>query len=62
MTAPTWHAENELITGVDATFGEVVMLNGTKSLKSITRLGVPHLTASGSTAHDRHRCADAPSG
>ncbi len=37
MTAPAWHAENELITEVDATFGEVVLLNGTKSLKSITR-------------------------
>jgi HK97 family phage major capsid protein len=37
MTTPAWHGENELITEVDATFGEVVLLNGTKSLKSITR-------------------------
>ncbi len=37
MTAPSWTGENELIPEVDATFGEVVLLNGTKSLKSITR-------------------------
>lgn len=37
MGAPAWHGENELITEVDATFGEVVLLNGVKSLKSITR-------------------------
>ena len=32
-----WHGENELITEVDPTFGEVTLLNGTKSPKSITR-------------------------
>lgn len=37
MTAPAWHGENELITEVDATFGEVTLLDGVKSLKSITR-------------------------
>ena len=37
MVAPAWHGENELITEVDPTFGEVTLLNGTKSLKSITR-------------------------
>jgi HK97 family phage major capsid protein len=37
MTAPNWTAENELITEADATFGEVVLLDGVKSLKSITR-------------------------
>ena len=37
MTAPGWHGENELITEVDATFGEVLLLDGVKSLKSITR-------------------------
>jgi len=37
MTAPSFHGENELISEVDPTFGEVVLLNGTKSLKSITR-------------------------
>ena len=37
MTAPAWHGENELITEVDATFGEVTLLDTTKSLKSITR-------------------------
>jgi predicted phage gp36 major capsid-like protein len=37
MTAPGWHGENELITEVDATFGEVTLLDGVKSLKSITR-------------------------
>lgn len=37
MTAPSWHGENELIAEVGATFGEVTLLNGTKSLKSITR-------------------------
>ncbi len=37
MTPPNWHGENELITEVDADFGEVVLLDGVKSLKSITR-------------------------
>lgn len=37
MGAPAWHGENELITEVEPTFGEVTLLNGTKSLKSITR-------------------------
>ncbi len=37
MGAPAWHGENELITEVDPDFGEVTLLNGTKSLKSITR-------------------------
>jgi HK97 family phage major capsid protein len=37
MTAPNWHGENELITEVEADFGEVVLLDGVKSLKSITR-------------------------
>ncbi len=37
MAAPAWHGENELITEVDPTFGEVTLLDGTKSLKSITR-------------------------
>lgn len=37
MDAPNWHGENELITEVDADFGEVVLLDGVKSLKSISR-------------------------
>jgi HK97 family phage major capsid protein len=37
MGAPGWHGENELITEVDADFGEVVLLDGIRSLKSITR-------------------------
>jgi HK97 family phage major capsid protein len=37
MTAPNWHGENELITEVDADFGEVRLLDGIRSLKSITR-------------------------
>jgi HK97 family phage major capsid protein len=37
MTAPSWHGENELINEVDADFSEVVLLDGIKSLKSITR-------------------------
>lgn len=37
MDAPNWHGENELITEVNADFGEVVLLDGVKSLKSITR-------------------------
>ncbi len=37
MTAPSWHGENELINEVEADFGEVVLLDGIKSLKSITR-------------------------
>ncbi len=37
MNAPAWHGENELITEVEADFGEVVLLDGIKSLKSITR-------------------------
>lgn len=37
MTAPSWVGENALIPEVDATFGEVKLLDGTKSLKSITR-------------------------
>jgi HK97 family phage major capsid protein len=37
MTAPSWHGENELINEVDPDFGEVVLLDGVKSLKSITR-------------------------
>ncbi len=37
MTPPNWHGENELITEVEADFGEVVLLDGVKSLKSITR-------------------------
>jgi HK97 family phage major capsid protein len=34
---PGWHGENELITEVDPTFDEVVLLDGIKSLKVITR-------------------------
>lgn len=37
MDAPSWHGENELITEVEADFGEVTLLDGIKSLKSITR-------------------------
>lgn len=37
MTAPSWVGENTLIPEVDATFGEVTLLDGTSSLKSITR-------------------------
>jgi HK97 family phage major capsid protein len=37
MTDPGWHGENELITEAEADFGEVVLLDGIKSLKSITR-------------------------
>ncbi len=37
MTAPSWHGENELITEVDPDFGEVRLLDGIKSVKSITR-------------------------
>ncbi len=37
MTAPSWHGENELIHEVDPDFGEIVLLDGVKSLKSITR-------------------------
>ncbi len=37
MTAPAWHGENELITEVDPDFGEVTLLDGVKSVKSITR-------------------------
>ncbi len=37
MTEPSWHGENELITEVEADFGEVVLLDGVKSLKSIVR-------------------------
>jgi HK97 family phage major capsid protein len=37
MTAPNWHGENEPITEVDADFGEVRLLDGIRSLKSITR-------------------------
>ncbi|MDP9429959.1 MAG: phage major capsid protein, partial [Actinomycetota bacterium] len=37
MGAPAWHGENELITEVDPDFGEVRLLDGIKSVKSITR-------------------------
>lgn len=37
MTPPNRHSENELITEVEADFGEVVLLDGVKSLKSVTR-------------------------
>lgn len=37
MTPPSWHGENEQITEVEADFGEVVLLDGVKSVKSITR-------------------------
>jgi HK97 family phage major capsid protein len=37
MTPPNWHGENEQITEVEADFGEVVLLDGVKSVKSITR-------------------------
>jgi HK97 family phage major capsid protein len=37
MTSPNWHGENEQITEVEADFGEVVLLDGVKSVKSITR-------------------------
>ncbi len=37
MAAPAWHGENELITEVDPDFGEVRLLDGIKSVKSITR-------------------------
>jgi HK97 family phage major capsid protein len=37
MTPPAWHGENELITEVEADFGEVVLLDGIRSAKSITR-------------------------
>lgn len=37
MTTPNWHGENDLISEVDADFGEVRLLDGIKSLKSITR-------------------------
>lgn len=35
MDAPNWHGENELNTEVNADFGEVTLLDGVKSLKSI---------------------------
>ena len=37
MDAPSWHGESEQINEVNATFGEVRLLDGIKSLKSITR-------------------------
>jgi HK97 family phage major capsid protein len=37
MGSPSWHGENELITEVEADFGEVTLLDGIKSLKSLTR-------------------------
>ena len=37
MTTPSWVGENQLIPEVDATFGEVTLLDTTVSLKSITR-------------------------
>jgi HK97 family phage major capsid protein len=37
MTAPSWHGENELINEVEAGFGEVTLLDGVRSLKSLTR-------------------------
>ena len=37
MDAPSWHGENEQINEVNATFAEVRLLDGIKSLKSITR-------------------------
>lgn len=37
MGTPAWHGENELITEVDPDFGEVRLLDGVKSVKSITR-------------------------
>jgi HK97 family phage major capsid protein len=37
MGAPSWTGENELIPEVDPDFSEVVLLDGVKSLKSITR-------------------------
>ena len=36
MTAPSWVGENVLIPAVDTTFGEVVVLDSTVSLKSVT--------------------------
>lgn len=38
MTDPAWHGENELITEVEADFGEITLLPSTmKSVKSLTR-------------------------
>lgn len=38
MTVPAWHGENELITEVEADFGEITLLPSTmKSVKSLTR-------------------------
>ncbi len=37
MEEPSWTGENELIDEVEADFDEVVLLDGIKSLKSITR-------------------------
>lgn len=37
MDAPSWHGENELIDEVEADSDEFVLLDGIKSLKSITR-------------------------
>lgn len=37
MDAPSWHGENELINEVEAGFSEVTLLDGVKSLKSISR-------------------------
>ncbi len=37
LTPPSWHGENELINEVEADFGEVRLLDGVKSLKSLTR-------------------------
>jgi HK97 family phage major capsid protein len=37
MEKPSWHFENELIDEVDPDFDEVKLLDGIKSLKSITR-------------------------
>lgn len=37
MTSPSWHGENELINEVEPDFDEVVLLDGVKSLKSLTR-------------------------
>ncbi len=37
MDAPSWHGENEQINEVNATFAEVRLLDGIKSLKSLTR-------------------------
>lgn len=37
MEEPSWHGENELIDEVDPEFDEVKLLDGIKSLKSLTR-------------------------